>query len=162
MMDERADLSGAGPRLNVILMAKAAVPGRVKTRLTRGPGGLTPEAAAAVHAVMLHTVLERAVRCVVGGGEAVLALDDVHRAPDAAAALGWRIVEQGAGDLGERIARVWRGVAGPAMVLGVDSPDVPGASLRAVQNMLHEEAVADHPPAGGVGRGATGPGGGGR
>ncbi len=147
------------PIFSVIVMAKAAVPGRVKTRLTRGPGGLTPEAAAAVHAAMLDTVLERAAGRVAGGGGAVLALDDVHRAPDAAAAWGWRVVEQGTGDLGERIARVWRGVAGPAMVLGVDSPDVPRASLRPVRDLLYGETPADHPPTGGVGRGSAGPGG---
>ena len=125
----------AGP-LSVLVMAKAAVPGRVKTRLTRGRGALSPDVAAAVHAAMLDTVLARLRPLVRGGGAAVLALDDPALAPDAAAEQGWTVVPQGAGDLGERIARAWRHVTGPAAVFGVDSPDVPGETLNAIAPSL--------------------------
>ena len=118
----------AAPGVRVVVMAKAAVPGRVKTRLTRpGPGGepaLTPEAAAAVHAAMLDCVLTRARR-VAGlwcpAPSLRLAMDDPAGAP--ASARGWEVVEQGGGPLGERMARV--GGGGGAVFLGVDSPDCP-------------------------------------
>ena len=141
--------------LSVLVMAKAAVPGRVKTRLTRGPGALSPDAAAAVHAAMLDTVLARLRPLVVGGGAAVLALDDPALAPEAAAEHGWTVVPQGTGDLGQRIARAWRHVPGPAAVFGVDSPDVPAAVLQ----MIHRGLSPHHPPLGGVGHGSAGPGG---
>ncbi len=114
-------------------MAKAAVPGRVKTRLTRpGPGGepaLTPEQAAEVHAAMLDCVLTRVGRffkTFKPWPSLVLAMDDPSAAPASAAA--WEILPQGGGDLGERMLRV--GGAGRAIFLGVDSPDAPTHALE--------------------------------
>ena len=114
-------------------MAKAAVPGRVKTRLTRpGPGGepaLTPERAAEVHAAMLDCVLTRVGRFFgrfKPRPSLVLAMDDPAAAP--AAARAWEVIPQGGGDLGERMLRV--GGAGGAVFLGVDSPDAPTHALE--------------------------------
>lgn len=115
-------------------MAKAAVPGRVKTRLTTtGPGGepaLPPARAAAVHAAMLDAVLTRTKRFFDGfkpRPRLRLAMDDPAGAPPSAA--GWEVVPQGGGDLGERMGRC--GGEGGAVCLGVDSPDVPLDALEA-------------------------------
>ena len=120
-------------RWSVVVMAKAAVPGRVKTRLTRpadGRPGLSAEAAAAVHSAMLDCVLKRAQTWlsadrpgVNGASEAeaaaswqggpaprrwVLAMDDPTRPPAGAVAAGWEVVGQGEGDLGDRLDHVWQ------------------------------------------------------
>ncbi|MEM6460029.1 MAG: DUF2064 domain-containing protein [Planctomycetota bacterium] len=130
--------------LTAVVVAKAAVPGRVKTRLTRGDGALSADQAAAVHAAMLDTVLRR-----VGAwaDRRVLAMDDP--APGnipAAARQGervWEITEQGDGDLGERLERVWRNIPGGVVLLGVDSPDVPASAWSALEESLrtHDAAV---------------------
>ncbi len=121
-----------------VVMAKGAVPGRVKTRLCDGPGALTPGAAARVHRAMLTCVMGR-VGGIPGRGRGfrgVLAVDgptwhDAGALPVQVPG-GWTVVEQGEGGLGERIDRVWRQLGGgPAVWLGVDSPDVPAEHLRA-------------------------------
>jgi rSAM/selenodomain-associated transferase 1 len=143
----RAD--GAG--LSVVVMAKAPIPGHVKTRLTKS---LSPRQAAAVHAAMLECVLARLERHL--SGNLVLALSEPMPVVAAADALGgglavdigpcWERVEQGPGDLGERIARVWQAVgAGPAVFLGVDSPDVPTEALAAIPPALDDHDVAVGP-----------------
>ena len=136
--------------LNVVLMAKGAVPGRVKTRLTRGVEAVSPDQSAAVHAAMLEAVLARLELWVrdSGGGKVhlVLAMDDPALAP--AAAVGWRVMDQGAGDLGQRLDHVWRDCVdrgdGEAVVFfGVDCPDVPAQALAAIAEVLekHDAAV---------------------
>ncbi|MEM9752512.1 MAG: TIGR04282 family arsenosugar biosynthesis glycosyltransferase [Planctomycetota bacterium] len=150
-----------------LVMAKPPVPGRVKTRLTPA---LSPEQAAAVHAAMFTALLTRLHRFVESGQAALtvaLALPDVptaaekrtaalHEAfagyPDALNALlglDLAVVSQGQGDLGQRIANAWPQDA-PAVVLGVDSPDLPEAHLRGAL-----EAPATH----GAAIGPTGDGG---
>lgn len=129
-------------------MAKAAVPGRVKTRLTRGDTALSEAQAAGVHAAMLDTVLAR-----LGGvfeaqyGPAAtlcLAMDDPEKAPAAAERCDL-LIPQGGGDLGERLDRAWQRCiahAGheAAVFFGVDSPDVPLETLGSIGPALE---VAD-------------------
>jgi len=127
-------------------MAKAAVPGGVKTRLIPDLG---VEGAAAVHAAMRRCVLDRLAALLGGGGDGS---NDVHPPllastdpdldrRDAVAPPGWRIVDQGEGDLGQRMARLWGGVArdvsgvhagapAPVAWFGVDIPDAPVAAMR--------------------------------
>lgn len=125
-----------GGSVAVVVMAKAAVPGKVKTRLTQaGEGGrppLTAEQAALVHAAMLEAVLARVARIARGRARLLLAMDDPAGAPTDAVGLGWEIVAQGTGDLGERMGRVrQRGGADAAVFLGSDSPDAPDEALAA-------------------------------
>lgn len=134
--------------LTVVVMAKRAVPGKVKTRLTRGPSALSPEVAAAVHAAMLDTVLHRVrthlAAATAGRAEYVLAMDDPEGAPDAAD--GWEVVPQGGGDLGERLERVWSAKGrGPIVFFGVDSPDVPAEALTGIVEALKTSDAAVGP-----------------
>ncbi len=141
-----------------VVMAKRPRPGRVKTRLI---GELTDRQAACVHAAMLECVLERLKSTV--PGRLVLALDQaVDQAADQAAdhtidqplthsdpglsvavPAGTQTLDQGTGDLGERIGHVWRAVgSGPAVFFGVDSPDVPSEVLATIYESLgHAHAV---------------------
>ena len=125
-------------------MAKPAVAGRVKTRLI---GTLTAEQAAGVHQVMLDCVLERLGRH--SAGRHVLAMDAPGGprgpgGPGGPAPSGWEMTDQGAGDLGERIAHVWQSIgSGRAVFFGVDSPDLPPPHLAAICAALtdHDAAV---------------------
>ena len=95
------------PSLHVVIMAKRPRPGRVKTRLARSRG-FDPSLAAECAAVLLDVSLRRLAglgRPVVAlGGPAWDEFDDGIRSRVA----GVRIVEQGDGDLGQRLQRVWR------------------------------------------------------
>ncbi len=136
-------------------MAKRAVPGRVKTRLI---GALTPKQTAFAHAAMRDCVMDRLVQILAADGEEKkpafrLALDgaEVHDVQDVGP-IGegdrpsWRLIDQGEGDLGERIARVWEAVGGgSAAFFGVDSPDVPAESLRRLASVLDDADAAVGP-----------------
>jgi len=134
-------MSKSAPRLSVIVMAKAPVPGRVKTRLlTR----LDPTQAAKVHRVMLDCVIARVDRLL--PGNKVLAIDGQGRSDEWTPLRGWGVVQQGDGDLGERMLRVWRGLgAGPAVFVGADSPDVPETILWSVEPHLLETGAVIGP-----------------
>jgi len=135
--------------LQVVVMAKPAVVGRVKTRLI---GRLTGEQAAAVHVAMARCVLGRLDEWLTsrqprmdmrGSGRAyagVLALDGLLDAPamePLTPPAGWRTVDQGRGDLGQRLLHVWESVGGgPCVFFGVDSPDVPARHLQAIVDGL--------------------------
>ncbi len=119
---------------SVVVMAKAAIPGRVKTRLI---GPLTAEQAAAVQGAMLHCVLHR-----VGESFSHDARTDLVLAMDAVNPQGpglpqidssWLVIDQGQGDLGDRLLSVWQRLRpGPVIFLGVDSPDMPVSVLESI------------------------------
>jgi rSAM/selenodomain-associated transferase 1 len=105
----------------VVVMAKAPVPGRVKTRLCPP---CTPEQAAALAAAALADTLAAVDRS--ESERRLLALDG---APGPWVAPGWEVVAQGAGDLGDRIDAAIAGVEGPVLVLGMDTPQVTATHL---------------------------------
>jgi len=119
----------------VVVMTRPACAGQVKTRLTaaRG-GGLSDEQAAAVHAAMSRCVLARLSQ--LPGIQGFIAVDGGRLNPPGALPVaapgGWSVLDQGPGDLGQRLGRVWQSVGGgPIAFFGVDSPDVPGPALTA-------------------------------
>ena len=131
----------------IVVMAKRTLVGHVKTRLTRA---LSPQAAAAVHAAMLRCVLHRMGEIEYKVQQThILSLDgDWDSKGEVRGALGvempskWTLVPQGEGDLGDRICRVWRALGGgPAVFLGVDSPDVPRTLLEQVHPALKAAPV---------------------
>jgi rSAM/selenodomain-associated transferase 1 len=108
-------------RRQLIIFAKAPVLGRVKSRLARGIG---PSAALAFYRRTLTVLIRRVARD--RRWQTVLAV-----APDAAARRGrlWpgRCARraQGSGDLGARMARMFRTSArGPVAIVGADIPDL--------------------------------------
>ena len=115
--------------MDVIVLAKEPVPGRVKTRLCPP---CTPEVAAEVAAAALADTL--AAACGAGADRVVLALDG---RPGAWCPSGVVVVDQGDGDLDRRLTRAWEATAGPALQIGMDTPQVTAADLdRAMERLL--------------------------
>jgi rSAM/selenodomain-associated transferase 1 len=120
---------------NLIVLAKAPEPGRVKTRLT--PPFTPVQAAQLAGAALTDTLL---AACATPGARTVLVL--------AGAPGGWRpeldveVLPQRAGGLDERIAAAFADVGGPALLIGMDtpqvSPDLLAASLAALE---HHDAL---------------------
>jgi len=130
-------------------MAKTPVPGQVKTRLI---DPLTAHQAAAVHAAMLECVLERLATHL--PGRRVLAIDGAPGAlndkssPDLSlkVPVGTEVINQGTGNLGQRIHHVWQASgSGPAVFFGVDSPDCPAEALTAIPQALESHDAACGP-----------------
>ncbi len=144
--------------MQIAILAKPPVAGHSKTRLI---GPLTAGQAAEIHAAMVHCTLER-VAAALGDTpeyELLLALDRSVGTPvgdpidDAwlgTAARRWRIMDQGTGDLGERLDRLWcHRRRCPTLFLGTDCPDVPRDTLRAIPGSLSSGEVCIGPAADG-------------
>ncbi len=122
------------PQPRVVLFTRWPEPGRAKTRLIPAIGA---ERAAALHRGLTERTLaavrasELAVELRVTGAPIALFRDWLG--PLA-------IVDQGAGDLGERLARA--GPPYPTLFIGADAPDLSADLLR-----LAAEALVDHPAA---------------
>jgi len=121
---------------HVVIMAKPAVPGLVKTRLI---GALSPLQAAEVHLAMWQAVVERVTHAFADEDvELVVALAVVEQTKQTQLGkalvdlpAGWRTIDQGKGNLGDRLDHVWRALGrGRILFLGVDSPDVPVDAMR--------------------------------
>jgi glycosyltransferase A (GT-A) superfamily protein (DUF2064 family) len=108
----------------LIVIAKAPVAGRVKTRLTPP---CTPEQAAALARAALQDTLDAAVRAT-RAGRLVLALDGTagEWLPD-----GFEILPQRGEGLAERLAAAFADVGEPAFLVGMDTPQLTPALLGA-------------------------------
>lgn len=126
-----------GPCL--VVMARAPVPGQVKTRLCRSApqtpeAALTPTQAAAVHAAFVADVCRGGARSGIARRRLYVAGDPAH--PQLAAVArehGFVIREQQGAELGARMAaaiaaELWQG-ASAVVLVGTDSPTLPGAYL---------------------------------
>jgi rSAM/selenodomain-associated transferase 1 len=131
--------AAAAPRLrsadvSVIVLAKAPVPGRVKTRLCPP---CTPEQAARVAAAALADTLEAVAA--LDGRRPVLALDTgADATPIRLAGLDrFTVIPQRGRGLDERLAAAFADVAGPALLVGMDTPQVTPALLaRSVARLV--------------------------
>ena len=107
---------GPDPATTLLVIAKQPVPGRVKTRLvppyTHEQAAILAEAALAD---TLHTVLMTPAR------RRVLVLDGE---PGPWLPSGFDIVPQCDGPLDERLAAAFAAVRGPALLIGMDTPQV--------------------------------------
>jgi glycosyltransferase A (GT-A) superfamily protein (DUF2064 family) len=100
----------------VLVVAKEPVPGRVKTRLCPP---LSHADAAALAEASLADTLEAVARC--GTDRRVLALEG---RPGAWLPPGFTVVAQGGGSLDQRLAAAWSHLDGPAVQIGMDTPQV--------------------------------------
>ena len=105
----------------LVVLAKAPVPGRSKTRLC--PPLVPAEAAALAEAALSDTL--RAVASV-PGVRRVLALEGE---PGPWLPPGFELVRQCDGGLGDRLAAAFAGVGGPAVLVGMDTPQLTKAQL---------------------------------
>jgi hypothetical protein len=113
--------SGPGPATTLLVIAKQPVPGRVKTRLV--PPCSYEQAAALAEAALadtLHTVriAPAARRILVLEGE-----------PGPWLPPGFDVVPQCGGPLDERLAAAFAAVSGPALLIGMDTPQVTAGLL---------------------------------
>ncbi|WP_328473632.1 TIGR04282 family arsenosugar biosynthesis glycosyltransferase [Actinoplanes sp. NBC_00393] len=109
--------------IQLLVMAKAPVPGRVKTRLCPP---CTPQTAAAIAAAALADTLRTAIG--VPAVRRTLVLDGDHPVP-----LGWACVPQRGTGLGERLAAAFADTAlpgVPSLLIGMDTPQLTGRMLR--------------------------------
>jgi uncharacterized protein len=117
---------------DLIVLAKEPVPGRVKTRLCPP---CTPAEAATLALAALADTLDAALAS--GARRVVLALDG---RPGAWCPPGVEVVGQGAGTLDRRLTTAWAAAtSGPAVLIGMDTPQVTAADLDASLG-----ALADH------------------
>ena len=110
----------------VLVMAKAPVPGRVKTRLCPP---CTPEEAAVVAAAALADTLETVRAC--DASRRIVALDGE---PGPWLPPGFEVIPQRGHGLAERLAYAWsdaraEDAALPGVQIGMDTPDVGAAEL---------------------------------
>lgn len=121
--------------MTVIIMCKAPVAGRVKTRLMPE---FSADRAAALHAAMATTVIKRAKRLF---ASVVIAADDPKHPFFTPFALP--VIAQGEGSLGDRmqrqVNRLFEDGADSVMLLGTDSPHMSDQRL-----LEAARAVLDH------------------
>lgn len=116
--------------MRVLVLAKAPVPGRVKTRL-QPP--LTAVQAADVAAAALHDTLTAVVAS--GASERVLALDGE---PGAWLPPGWRVIDQRGATFPQRLSAAWADGDGPTVQIGMDTPQVTASVLDDAMAGLEE------------------------
>lgn len=117
----------AGPTsapLTLLIMAKEPIPGRVKTRLS--PPFSADQAARLAEAALLDTLTTVAALPV---ARRVLVLEGSPGdwLPD-----GFDVVPQAGGGLDERIAAAFTGCEGPALLVGMDTPQLSATELAPV------------------------------
>lgn len=100
----------------LLVIAKEPVPGRVKTRLTPP---FTPQEAAALAAASLADTLDAVARTPARRRVLVLEGEPGPWLPP-----GFEVVRQCAGGLDERLAAAFASCDGPALLIGMDTPQV--------------------------------------
>jgi uncharacterized protein len=109
------------PKCHVLVMAKAPVPGKVKTRLCPP---LTPAEAAVVAMAALADTLDAVARC--GADRKILALDG--RVGDWLPP-GFEVIPQRGDTFDQRLAQAWSDASGPGLQIGMDTPHVTSGLL---------------------------------
>jgi glycosyltransferase A (GT-A) superfamily protein (DUF2064 family) len=108
-------------RVDLLVLAKEPIPGRVKTRLTPP---CSPAEAAALAEASLADTLAAAVES--SAERVIVALDGT---PGPWCPPGVSVVGQGHGDLASRLATAWRATHGPALQIGMDTPQLDAGGL---------------------------------
>ena len=116
--------------MQIIVMAKAPAPGRVKTRLCPP---CTPEEAAVLAEAALVDTLTAARSS--SADRVVLALDGE---PGPWLPAGVDVVSQRGNGFGERLAAAWTDIGGPAVQIGMDTPQVTSALLDLACTVLEQ------------------------
>lgn len=119
--------------VDVIVLAKEPVPGRVKTRLCPP---CSPDEAAKLAAAALADTLAAATAS--GADRVVLALDG-RAGPWCPP--GVEVVGQGEGGLDRRLATAWSATVGPAVQIGMDTPQVTARHLDEAMATLVTDGV---------------------
>jgi rSAM/selenodomain-associated transferase 1 len=125
-------VSAGGPRpfadLTLLVIAKEPRPGLSKTRLSPP---CSPEEAAGLAEAALHDTLESVAA--VPAARRVLVLEG---RPGPWLPAGYEVVPQRAGGLDERLAGAFAAATGPALLVGMDTPQVTPALIEASASAL--------------------------
>jgi rSAM/selenodomain-associated transferase 1 len=108
---------------SLVVIAKTPVPGRVKTRLTPP---CTPAQAARLAAAAIEDTFA-AVLAARGAGRRIVVLDGE---PGAWIPAGFEVIPQRGDGLAARLAAAFADVGGPALLIGMDTPQVTPALLE--------------------------------
>ncbi len=139
-------MSFAAYRPRLIVMAKAAQAGRVKTRLSRGIG------VARATGFYRHA-LEATVRRLRDARrwQMIVAVNPDTAMHDPVWPAGIAVMGQGPGNLGDRMGRVFETVPpGPAVIIGSDVPDIATSDIaEAFAKLRGHDAVIGPSPDGG-------------
>lgn len=119
--------------VDLIVLAKEPIRGRVKTRLCPP---CTSHGAAQIAEAALADTLDAA--CASGADRVVLALDG---RPGPWCPPGVQIVGQGDGGLDRRLTRAWSATPGPALQIGMDTPQVSAEDLAGGMARLLDDGV---------------------
>lgn len=114
----------------LLVIAKEPVPGKVKTRLTPP---YTPGQAARIAESALADTLDAVART--PAARRVLALDG---RPGGWLPTGFDVVPQRGDGLDERLANAFSGARGPAVLIGMDTPQVTPAMLEEATSLLDD------------------------
>jgi rSAM/selenodomain-associated transferase 1 len=117
----------------LVVIAKAPVPGRVKTRLCPP---CTERQAAALAAAALADTLKAVART--PARRRLLALDGE---PGRWLRPGLEVIPQEGSDLGERLGHALTAAGGPALVVGMDTPQLNPATLSHAATRLEDPGV---------------------
>jgi len=117
-------------RGTLVVVSRLPVPGATKSRLIPAIGAA---AAAALARAFLEDVLHRFDHLPL---ERVLALDGPAAGSGLDVPPGFRTVEQGGGDLGERIADLYRRSEPPVVFVGGDAPTLPARFVLEARGLL--------------------------
>jgi hypothetical protein len=120
-------------RAALLVIAKEPVPGRAKTRLTPP---FTPRQAAALADAALRDTVETVAKVPVGRRVLVFEGDPGPWRLD-----GFEVIAQRGDGLGERLQAAFDDVAGPALLIGMDTPQVTPTQLAAAVQALADESV---------------------
>ncbi|MCB0943424.1 MAG: DUF2064 domain-containing protein, partial [Mycobacterium sp.] len=120
---------GHGSGVHLLIVAKRPLPGRAKTRLIPRYG---PDGSARLAAAALADTFDAARAC--RRAERVVVAFDGD--PAGVVPPAFEVVPQVPGDLAARLADAWRHVDGPALQIGMDTPQVTGADLDAALDEL--------------------------
>jgi len=113
---------------HVLVMAKAPIAGRVKTRLCPP---CTPTEAAEIAAAALSDTLDAVAAC--GAPKKIIALEGP---PGPWLPCGFELIAQRGGDLAERLAWAWADAGGPGIQIGMDTPQVRPGELDGLLESL--------------------------
>jgi uncharacterized protein len=116
--------------VNLIVIAKAPLPGRAKTRLSPP---CTPEEAARLAEAALADTLNAVAATPADRRVVVLDGEPGAWLPD-----GLEVVAQRGGGLDERLANAFDDVGGPSLLIGMDTPQVTPALLSGSLRLLSE------------------------
>lgn len=116
--------------MDLLVLAKEPIAGRAKTRLCPP---CSPQEAAAIAEAALADTLDAAMAS--GADRVVVSLDGY---PGAWCPAGVKVIDQGSGTLSDRLATTWRTTRGPALQIGMDTPQADASVLAAAMAQLIE------------------------